>query len=263
MIPETLRSCRACHIKIAIEHLGQKQVRICIRGWMRKRFNMITKMAQIFTLARVQMRNMADIHHSSKVVGNPQRMPPWSLNLVAWVGNCKLLLLRKPEQWTSLVINPLYYRIHISNIIHHNPKLAVQWVKGSTLFLHQIRKIERVLLKLLSHMVEWTWTFKNMVKNDDWYRSRIKSKFRLRGIPPRTMVDSNVITPEFATKQAPKAKPKTISSKPSNLPQATRTTCWTHLCHRVNKSKQKKDKTEKTTNQTINQKLRNRNNWNQ
>lgn len=74
MILETLRSFRAFHIKIAIGHLDQKRVRIYTRGSTLKRFNMIIKQALIFILARDQMRNTADIHRLSKVVGNPQRM---------------------------------------------------------------------------------------------------------------------------------------------------------------------------------------------
>ena len=184
---------RVFRIKIAIGHLDPKPVRIFIRGEMPKQFHMIIKQALIFISALDPMRNTDDIHRLNKVAWNPQRMRQWSRNLEAWEGNCRLLLLHKPEQWISSVISQSYYRVRFNNSnnnIQHNLKQAVQWVKGFTMVLSRTRKLERVLLlKLLRHMVAWTWTFKSMERNGDWYRSRTKSKFRPKGTPPSPRVD--------------------------------------------------------------------------
>lgn len=192
MIPGIPRS-RVFPTKIAIGHLDPKPVRIFIRGEMPKQFNMIIKQALIFISALDPMRNTDDIHRLNKVAWNRQRMHQWSRNLAAWEGNCRLLLPHKPEQWISSVISQSYYRVRFNNSnnnIQHNLKQAVQWVKGFTVALSRTRKLERVPpLKLLRHMAGWTWTFKSMERNGDWYRSRTKSKYRPKGTPPRPRVD--------------------------------------------------------------------------
>ena len=97
MTPGTRRRFRAFRTKIAIGRLDRKLARIYIKEQMLRRFNMITRQAPIYISARDLMRNTGVIHRLSKAEGNPQRTRRWSLTLAAWEGNCKRLLLRKPE----------------------------------------------------------------------------------------------------------------------------------------------------------------------
>jgi hypothetical protein len=62
-----IHSFRAFHIKIAIGRLDPRPARICIRGEMPKRFNMIIKQAPIFISALDPMRSTGDIHRLNKV----------------------------------------------------------------------------------------------------------------------------------------------------------------------------------------------------